>query len=34
MTGLVSTAISGVTSPWGVQLVDIVGPAVLYLNED
>ena len=34
MTGLVSGAVTGVTNPWGKQLVDIVGAAFLYLNED
>ena len=34
MTGLVSTAISGVTNPWVLQLVDVVGGTILYLNVD
>ena len=33
VTGLVTAKVADVTSPWVVQLVDIVGAAVLYLNE-
>ena len=34
VTGLVSTAVTGVAEPWVKQVVDIVGAAVLYLNVD
>ena len=34
MIGLVSTAVSRVTNPWVYQPVDIVGAAVLNLNEE
>ena len=34
MTGLVSTAITGVTKPWEIQLVYVVGTTVLHLNEE
>ena len=34
MIGLVSTAVSRVTNPWVYQPVDIVGAAVLHLNEE
>jgi len=34
MTELVSTAITGVTNPWALQPVDVVGPTVLHFNED
>ena len=34
VTGLVSTAVTGVAKPWVKQLVDTVGAAVLYLNVD
>ena len=34
VTGLVSAAVTGVTNPWVMQPVDIVGAAVLYLNVD
>ena len=34
VTGLVSAAVTDVTMIWVNQLVDIVGAAVLYLNED
>ena len=33
VTGLVSATVTGVTNPWVKQLVDVVGAAVLYLNE-
>ena len=32
-TGLVSATVADVTKPWVAQLVDVVGAAVLYLNE-
>ena len=34
VTGLVSATVADVTKPWVKQPVDIVGAAVLYLNED
>ena len=34
VSGLVSAAVTGVTRPWVMQLVDIVGAAVIYLNLD
>ena len=34
MTRLVSTAITGVTNPWVTQIVDKIGAAILYLNEE
>ena len=34
MTRLVSTAITDVTIPWVIQLVDVVGTTVLHLNEE
>ena len=33
-TRLVSATVAGVTMPWVLQLVDIVGAAVLYVNGD
>ena len=34
VTGLVSAAVAGVTNPWVNRVVDIVGTAVLNLNEE
>ena len=34
VTGLVSAAVTGVTKPWVMQLVNVVGAAVIYLNVD
>ena len=34
LTGLASAAVTGVTRPWVMQLVNIVRATVLYLNEE